>query len=300
MWGQPFILRDVGGERTVAGGHVLQPNAKRMRRRQIDAIEHLERLRSDDSTLRWTSAVWFTGIEGVHAVDIPRIIGCRRPPEQADQVMLRPGSRDCWVHRDRWSDFEDRILKVTWRLHQEHPLLTTLESKRISHELGSLADPELTAIGIDGLLKQKRLTGDRQRVAHREFKPRLTAAQRAVKERIVAEIRAAEFQPPEIDDYASLVNNNSKILKEIMEVAAAEGSLQSVSRTLWLSSEYEKEMVRRVREQLKQRGSMTVSDIRDLLGTTRKYAVPYCVFLDRIGVTVRKGDFRTLAEEPPS
>lgn len=300
IWGQPFILRDVGGERTVAGGHVVQPNAKRMRRRQIDAVEHLERLRSDDLTSRWTSAVWFAGTEGVRGIDFPRIIGCSRPPELPDQVMLRPGSGDCWVHRDRWSDFEDRILKVTWQLHQEHPLLTTLESKRIIQELSSFADSELTAIGINGLLKKKRLTGDLQRVAHRDFKPRLTAAQRAVKERIVAEIRAAELEPPEIDDYATLVNNNKKVLKEIIEVAAAEGSLQSVSRSLWLSTEHEREMVSRVREQLKQRGSMTVSEIRDLLGTTRKYAVPYCEYLDRIGITVRHGDFRRLAEGPSS
>ena len=36
----------------------------------------------------------------------------------------------------------------------------------------------------------------------------------------------------------------------------------------------------------------TVAEIRDLLGTTRKYAVPLCEYLDRIGVTPRDGDLR--------
>ena len=44
---------------------------------------------------------------------------------------------------------------------------------------------------------------------------------------------------------------------------------------------------------------MTVAEIRDLLGTTRKYAVPLCEYLDRIGVTRREGDLRFLASPVP-
>ncbi len=40
---------------------------------------------------------------------------------------------------------------------------------------------------------------------------------------------------------------------------------------------------------------MSASPFRDLLGTTRKYAVPLCEYLDRIGVTRREGDLRILA-----
>ena len=40
----------------------------------------------------------------------------------------------------------------------------------------------------------------------------------------------------------------------------------------------------------------TVAEIRDLLGTTRKYAVPLCEYLDRVGVTRRDGDLRFLPD----
>jgi selenocysteine-specific elongation factor len=39
-----------------------------------------------------------------------------------------------------------------------------------------------------------------------------------------------------------------------------------------------------------------VAEIRDLLGTTRKYAVPLCEYLDRSGLTRREGDLRVLAQ----
>ena len=37
-----------------------------------------------------------------------------------------------------------------------------------------------------------------------------------------------------------------------------------------------------------------MSELRDLLGTTRKYAVPIGEYLDRIGLTKREGDVRRL------
>ena len=39
---------------------------------------------------------------------------------------------------------------------------------------------------------------------------------------------------------------------------------------------------------------MTAAEFRDMLGTSRKYAVPLLEWLDAHGVTIRNGDYRTL------
>ena len=43
---------------------------------------------------------------------------------------------------------------------------------------------------------------------------------------------------------------------------------------------------------------LTVSEIRELLATSRKYAVPLCEYFDRVGFTRREGDLRRLAATP--
>ena len=45
-------------------------------------------------------------------------------------------------------------------------------------------------------------------------------------------------------------------------------------------------------EALRERGRLTISDVRDVLGSTRKYVLPICGWLDRQGVTRRRGDDR--------
>jgi selenocysteine-specific elongation factor len=44
---------------------------------------------------------------------------------------------------------------------------------------------------------------------------------------------------------------------------------------------------------------MTAAEFRDLLGTSRKFAVPLLEWLDARGITLRSGDHRTLRKKSP-
>lgn len=45
----------------------------------------------------------------------------------------------------------------------------------------------------------------------------------------------------------------------------------------------------------KAQGKISLAEFRDLLGTSRKYAVALLDYYDRIGITVRQGDYRVLS-----
>jgi selenocysteine-specific elongation factor len=77
-----------------------------------------------------------------------------------------------------------------------------------------------------------------------------------------------------------------------MDVCVMEGHLVHAGGTLYFHAEAEAEMRRRVGGRLTGGAGLTVAEVRDLLGTTRKYAVPLCEYLDRVGVTRREGDLR--------
>src|SRR5262249_29931697 len=47
-WGQPFVLRESSATSTIGGGQVLQPVARKIRRRHLEILERIERL--------WTGA----------------------------------------------------------------------------------------------------------------------------------------------------------------------------------------------------------------------------------------------------
>ena len=112
---------------------------------------------------------------------------------------------------------------------------------------------------------------------------------------MVAAYQEARFQPPEPASFAGQAGGNAASLKDLFEVCVAEGYLVQIADGLYLHGDTEAEMRRLITEKLASGPGLTVAEIRDLLGTTRKYAVPLCEYLDRIGVTRREGDLRILA-----
>jgi selenocysteine-specific elongation factor len=137
--------------------------------------------------------------------------------------------------------------------------------------------------------------GDARRIARADFKPKLSANQRKLKDKIVDAHATAGFQPPEPKDFANHAGGNATALNDIFEVAVAEGFLVKVAEGVYLHADTEAAMRRVVTNSLRTGLGATVAEIRDLLGTTRKYAVPICEYLDRIGLTRRDGDLRVLA-----
>src|SRR5262249_23450174 len=136
------------------------------------------------------------------------------------------------------------------------------------------------------------LVGDLRRVARADFKPKLSASLRKLKDKVVAAYQEAAFQPPAPADFAGQAGGNAASLKDLFDVCVAEGFLVKIADDIYLRSEAAAEMRRRVKERLRTGPGATVAEIRDLLGTTRKFAVPLCEYLDRLGVTRREGDLR--------
>jgi selenocysteine-specific elongation factor len=304
VWGQPFVLRDSSAEHTLGGGQVLQPVAVKIRRRHLETLVQVERLRSDDVEVRTLAAAWFAGFHGFAPGDLVRETGLA--PGAVNEVVARLVAAGKLVElsvshhtvllpAERLAELETRILDVLAAMHAESPLVTTHDRQKALARLEYVGDEQLLQAVTDRLIKEKKLVGDARRIARADFKPKLSTNQRKLKDKIVEAHAAAGFQPPEPKEFANQAAGNAAALKDIFEVAVAEGFLAKVTEDIYLSAETEAEMRRRVTERLRTGPGATVAEIRDLLGTTRKFAVPICEYLDRVGLTKREGDLRVLA-----
>lgn len=303
VWGQPFVARDSSAEHTLGGGQVVQPNAGKVRRRHVEAIEHIEKLWSEEPDTRALAVAWFAGFDGFAPTDLVRAAGVA--PNDAGAVSARLvasgklvelalAQRRVLVNAERVGELEERILGALGALHAEHPLMTNHDRQKVLARLDYVGDEQLLQAVAERLIRAKKLTGDARRIARADFKPKLSANQRKLKDKIVEAHVAAGFAPPEPKEFANQAGGNAAALKDIFEVACAEGFLVRVTDEIYLSAEAEAEMRRRVTERLQTGTGATVAEIRDLLGTTRKYAVPVCEYLDRVGLTTRAGDVRVL------
>ena len=303
-WGQPFVVRDSSAQHTLGGGQVLQPAARKVRRRHLEMLERIERLWTGDARDRALTTAWFAGFGGFTPADLVRGAGIG-PDEAAGQIArLRDegelvefatgGARRVLLHKDMVNELEERVSGGSGRVARAVPADDAARppqgrvAARLRRRRGVGPRGRGPAAGPQ--------TGGRRlarRIARADFKPRLSAGLRKLKDKLVAAYQEACFQPPEPASFAGAAGGNAASLKDLFEVCVAEGFLVQVAGDLYLHADADADMRRLVKERLAQQaGGLTVAEIRDLLGTTRKYAVPLCEYLDRVGVTRREGDLR--------
>lgn len=309
-WGQPFVVRGPSATQTLGGGQVLQPMARKIRRRHLEMIESVERLWGGDAQQRALAVAWFAGFGGVTTADLVR--GANLGPDEAPRVLaglrdsgalveLSPtAARRLLLHADMVKELDGRILQSLARLHEQAPLMSSHDRQKLQSQLDYVGDDSLVQAAVERLIQRRQVAGDLRRVARADYKPKLSGNQRKLKGRIVAAYQEARFQPPDPASFTGQAGGNAASLTDLFDVCVAESELIPIAIDLYLHREAEAEMRRRVRERLAAGTGLSVAEIRDLLGTTRKFAVPLCEYLDRVGVTRREGDLRFLAEQPVS
>jgi selenocysteine-specific elongation factor len=305
-WGQPFVIRGPSATQTLGGGQVLQPVAKKVRRRHVEMLERIERLWSGDAEQRALTVAWFAGFSGFSPADLVR--GANVVPDQAQELIaglkakghlvdvVVSQARRLTLHADMLKELDQRILQALNRLHEEFPLMSGHDRQKVQSQLDYVGDDALVHAAVDRLIERKQLVGDLRRVARADFKPKLSAGLRKLKDKMVAAFQEARFQPPDPAEFAGQAGGNAANLKDLLDLCVAEGYLVPISDNIYLHADTEAEMRRLLTAKLQAGAGLTVAEIRDILGTTRKYAVPLCEYLDRIGVTRREGDLRLMAE----
>jgi selenocysteine-specific elongation factor len=300
--GERFILRDESPAATVGGGVVLQPTAGVVRPRDLAAIDRLDRLRSPDASVRLLAARTFHGPAA--AIDDRMLcrdagvaigeIAAIQETQRRSGALVRVGRRGFELPAETVADLEARVLRALARLHQASPRLASIGRARLVAELAYLDNEPLAAGLIDGLAARGELTADGRGVALRGHKPRLSQGERALKSQIEAAFLAGGLNPPELSTWTTPSNTRAGAVRELLALLCDEERLVTIGPDFYLPFDVAAEMKRRVATSLHDGSSLTMAELRDLLGTTRKYAVPIGEYLDRIGLTVRDGDVRRL------
>lgn len=205
-WGQPFIVRESSATFTIGGGQILQPVARKIRRRHLEVLERIELLWSGTPANRALAAAWMSGFGGLSVVDLVRGAGLQ-PSEARDLVRglqdqhklvetasHTPNPR--YLHADLIVDLENRVVKLLASAHQGAPLLSAHLRQRLVTQLDYLGNEALVQQAIDRLLQAKKLVGDQQRIALAEFKPKLSSNLRKLRDKIIEGYQKARFSPP--------------------------------------------------------------------------------------------------------
>ncbi len=186
----------------------------------------------------------------------------------------------------------ERALEQIKAAHRGEPWAMGVTSIALARELG-IAEPQLVRV-LEHYVRDERLCNRGGYYAASDHRPTFTAEQRAFFEHLVPVDEARPFLPiPFATALAAVKLSQLFGVPKAFDTMLARGALVKVGGDLYRGAQIA-QIRSRVEEHLRERPGMTAAEFRDILGTSRKYAVPLLEWLDAHAVTVRNGDYRTL------
>jgi len=132
------------------------------------------------------------------------------------------------------------------------------------------------------------------KVALLDFRLEFSDTQRQFIDELETTLRQTEFNPIDLKGIHQLSPLSEKDTQLLLAYLLDEGRIVQIDRDKFLHTDVIQNGEARIREYLAKKLSATVSELKEVLNTSRKWAIPILNYYDKIGLTSRHGDLREL------
>jgi selenocysteine-specific elongation factor len=287
-----FVLRDFSRRHTLAGGLVLDPQAKARAWRKAPVQAALQAMAESPEDIQ----TWLRGQLTCHGV-LRRSDALRR--SHFSSAAVAQGLKelgdltvagDFLLTAELWASLSAKATDLIRSYHKQHPREQGMPLAGLRTALGkALPHPAFFEVILDRLVAEGWVRGAGT-IRDASFVVAVSGELGAAMEKVRHVLRADPLNPPKSSTFVASEHDKQAIKlllqsgdvialdEETLMLAAAAADLQSLITQFLLS-----------------RGKATVADLRDATQSTRRILIPFCERLDRRKVTVRNGDVRTLS-----
>jgi selenocysteine-specific elongation factor len=290
--GDRYIIRRFSPVETIGGGEVLDPlSSRRSKKEGIDDLMVFENgtLAEKIAAKAKRAGIYgikFSLIEGWIKAEIPSIKESVRALKEKG-VLLQ--FEDVLVHKSAFETYRETVKKIMDDFHKKNPLKPGM----LKEELRAKFNVEPRLFG-NLLASMKDIIIEKEMVRLAIFRAAFSGVDEALKSKIAGLIEKGGFQPPSKEELSQSLKLDQKHLSDILGLMTKEGSLMRISDSMSITASIYDKMIASLKNFFSKKPEMTVAEFRDVLGTSRKYALPFLEYLDTHKITLRVGDVRKL------
>jgi len=300
--GDRYILRRPSPGETLGGGSVVDHQPKgRHKRFDEGIIQSLEALAQGSPADVLLEAALSMNVAPVKEIVTRSRLDAAAASEALQQliesgklILLEEGaplitSDILAVALPEWKLLREKAIQSIDLYHKTYALRRGIPREELKSKL-KLAPRIFNAL-ISKLVAEGTVKDSAAHIEKAGHEVRFTAEEQAKVEMLMQKFESNPFSTPSVKDMQQ-AGPGEEVLNALVE--AGELILVS-SEVVFLRKDYER-MLARIKEVLTQNGKISLSEVRDLFHTSRKYAQALLEHLDALAVTVRDGDYRRLRQ----
>ena len=270
-----FVLRSASPLATIGGGVVTDPYAAR-RAKPFSGLA----VPTDERLVSFAAEA---GLHGVPDASLP--VRIRRPVSNKPKALSRVG--DSWYSTDALDAARSKILTLVRAHHAAKPLDPGASREDVRSRLG--ADQALFDDVVAELVAKKKLesAGAVLRLPGRAAE--LSPAQQKVADQILAELAGAGQEPPAVGE---LEERHGAHTLPVLRHLERQKRVVQVEETRYYTPDAVRELLHKLEGGMAGKDSVAPTDLKEVLGFSRKFLIPFLEYCDKRGYTQRRGNGR--------
>ena len=284
--GDRFVLRLASPPSTIGGGIVADPSpAHRRPRPWPPALDPEQRL---------PLVLEEAGERGLQAASLPIRLGLS--PDACDTLLTRAEGveRDgeTLYAREQLVAVRTRLIEALVSYHRDHPLEEWAPRSAIR---AAVKAPEtIAARAVETLLASGEVEVGGGGLRQSGWRPVMSDSLQREREWLMERLRSARAEPPTVAELRSEREGNDPT--PLLRILEREGLVVLVESDRFYSAESVRDLVERLRQHMARGRVYGPAELRDIVGTSRKFLIPFLEYCDRQRVTERRSEGRVLGE----
>jgi selenocysteine-specific elongation factor len=290
--GDRFILRIPSPPKTIGGGLIVDPLAHKHHFKDKDILHFFQkRIKFDLRELVLTELKKNISIKKDNL-----LINSNYTDSEIREVAesLKKGERviatNSWlIDKNYWQEQKTKFMN---RLNQEYelyPLQTGFPLNKFQSHFYYLKSEIFNSL-TDSLINRDKIALKKGIIFLLSRKPKISTQQKVIISKILKTLKDNPINPPNEKTLISQIVGS----KEIIDFLIQEGEIIKLIDGILLESKNYDIMKNKLIEFLKINGSISIAQVRELLGISRKYIIPLLNKMDEEKITQRKENVRIL------
>lgn len=298
-----FVIRNYSPMETLGGGVIIDPNAKKAKRFDDLYINELKLKEKGDSESLLEKTVEKLSGEYPDSFIILKALGKNEEDieENLDSLVknkklikLTALDKPIFINKNFIEKKIKDLEKLLNIFHKGNPLKTGISKEEIKNKLFGKNIKQKTYDEILEIIRERNIIAIHGNfIALQDFQIKYNKEQQRIKDSIISYFKEGMYSPPKYEEI-SQYEKDKKSFKMVYDSLLENGKLVKVSEDCVLLKDYYEKGKEKIINFIKENKSISAAQCRDLLNTSRKYAVALLEHFDSIKLTKRIEDIRVL------
>lgn len=295
--GDKFVIRFYSPMETIGGGIVLEPNPKRKKRFDPEAIEELKRKESGSSEDVIEMHVKAHGESMITMNELAKLTALSMEEVEADVASLKEQGivkvfamkKDTYVwHTVHEKEMRHALIEVLRAYHENYPYRYGMKKAEVHMTYMKKVKLNVFDLYMEMLTDEQVLKRHQEYLQLPEFEVSKDAVYDKVKKTVDRTFQKAQFDFVRFSEIG-FGNIDRAVVEDIILILMDEDFVVKIADDIYTLKTLIDQAKEVIQARLKENPLITIAEVRDLLGTSRKSAKPILEYMDSIKVTKKNG-----------